>query len=134
MVHRPRGTTVYFHQAIHEKRIRAIPGIHYFDAHRLQAQLLNASELQLHPELATFQDQREQAMQLMTPLLKKNLRPQMRKMPTLRCHRTKNLGVHQFKIHQLIPHRKSYWAQLRNWKQWWLGCKPTPTSSLHPQA
>lgn len=48
-MHRLRGTTVYFHQAIHEKRIRAIPGIHYFDAHRLQAQLLNAPELQLHP-------------------------------------------------------------------------------------
>ena len=26
-----------------------IPGIHYFDGHRLQALLLNASELQLHP-------------------------------------------------------------------------------------
>jgi hypothetical protein len=48
-VHRQRGTRVYFHQAIHDKKIIAIPGIHYFDAHRLQALLLNAPELQLHP-------------------------------------------------------------------------------------
>ena len=48
-MHRQRGTRVYFHQAIHDKKIIAIPGIHYFDAHRLQALLLNAPELQLHP-------------------------------------------------------------------------------------
>ena len=35
--------------ATHEKKIIAIPGIHYFDAHRLEALLLTASELQLHP-------------------------------------------------------------------------------------
>ena len=49
LVHRQRGTTVYFHQAIHNKKIIAIPGIHYFDAHRLDALLLNSPELQLHP-------------------------------------------------------------------------------------
>ena len=46
LVHRQRGTRLYFHQAIHEKKIIAIPGIHYFDAHRLEALLLTASELQ----------------------------------------------------------------------------------------
>ena len=48
LVHRQRGTRLYFHQAIHEKKIIAIPGIHYFDAHRLEALLLNAPELQLY--------------------------------------------------------------------------------------
>ena len=49
LVHRQRGTTVYFHQAIHDKKIIAIPGIHYFDAHRLKALLLQSPALQLHP-------------------------------------------------------------------------------------
>ena len=46
LVHRQRGTVLYFHQAISEKKILAIPGIHYFDAHRLDALLLDAPELQ----------------------------------------------------------------------------------------
>ena len=49
VVHWQRGTRLYFHQAIYEKKIIAIPGIHYFDAHRLEALLLTAPELQLHP-------------------------------------------------------------------------------------
>ena len=49
LVHRQRGTVLYFHQAISEKKIIAIPGIHDFDAHRLDTLLLNAPELQLHP-------------------------------------------------------------------------------------
>ena len=48
LVHRQRGTRLYFHQAIYEKKIIAIPGIHYFDAHRLEALLLTAPELQLY--------------------------------------------------------------------------------------
>jgi len=41
LVHRQHG------KAISEKKIFAIPGIHYFDAHRLDALLLDAPELQL---------------------------------------------------------------------------------------
>ena len=37
------------HQALQDRKLLAIPGIHYFDAHRLRAHLLQASELQLHP-------------------------------------------------------------------------------------
>ena len=54
LVHRQRGTVLYFHQATSEKKIIAIPGIHYFDAHRLDALLLNAPELQLHPRAGNF--------------------------------------------------------------------------------
>ena len=42
LVHRQRGTRLYFHQAIYEKKIIAIPAIHYFDAHPLEALLLTA--------------------------------------------------------------------------------------------
>ena len=49
LVHRQRGTKVFFHQAIQDRKLLAIPGIHYFDAHRLRAHLLQAPELQLHP-------------------------------------------------------------------------------------
>jgi hypothetical protein len=54
LVHRQRGTVLYFHQAISEKKILAIPGIHYFDAHRLDALLLDAPELQLHPRASNL--------------------------------------------------------------------------------
>jgi len=40
---------LFFHQALQERKLSAIPGLHYFDAHRLRAHLLQAPELQLHP-------------------------------------------------------------------------------------
>ena len=39
---------MYFHQATKDRRILPIPGIHYFDAHRLQPLLLQAPALQVH--------------------------------------------------------------------------------------
>ena len=38
-----------FHQALQDRKIIVIPDIHYSDVHRLQSQLLQAPELQLHP-------------------------------------------------------------------------------------
>ena len=46
IVHRQRGTKVFFHQALQDRKLFAIPDIHYFDAHRLRAHLLQAQELQ----------------------------------------------------------------------------------------
>ena len=40
LVHRQRGTKVFFHQALQDRKLLAIPGIHYFDAYRLRAHLL----------------------------------------------------------------------------------------------
>lgn len=48
LVHRLRGTKVFYHQALKDRRLLAIPGIHYFDAHRLEPLLLQAPALQLH--------------------------------------------------------------------------------------
>ena len=48
LVHRLRGSKIYFHQATKDRRILLIPGIHYFDAHRLQPLLLQAPALQIH--------------------------------------------------------------------------------------
>ena len=48
LVHRLRGSKIYFHQATKDRRILLIPGIHYFDAHQLQPLLLQASALQIH--------------------------------------------------------------------------------------
>ena len=50
----PLLTTYPVEHPISEKKIIAIPGIHYFDAHRLDALLLNAPELQLHPWAGNF--------------------------------------------------------------------------------
>ena len=49
LVHRQRGAKVFFHQALLDRKLFVIPGIHYFDANRLRAHLLQAQELQLHP-------------------------------------------------------------------------------------
>ena len=54
LVHRQRGTKVFFHQALQDRKLLAIPGIHYFDAHRLRAHLLQASELQLNPRTSNI--------------------------------------------------------------------------------
>jgi len=43
-----QGSKIYFHQATKDRRILLIPGIHYFDAHRLQPLLLQAPALQVH--------------------------------------------------------------------------------------
>ena len=48
LVHRLRGNKIHFHQATKDRRILLIPGIHYFDAHRLQPLLLQAPALQIH--------------------------------------------------------------------------------------
>ena len=48
LVHRLRGNKMYFHQAAKDRRILLIPGIHYFDAHRLQPLLLQDPTLQVH--------------------------------------------------------------------------------------
>ena len=58
LVHRQRGTKV-FHQALQDRRLLAIPDIHYFDAHRLRAHrlrahLLQAPELQLNPRTSNI--------------------------------------------------------------------------------
>lgn len=49
LIRRNRGTKLYFQKAVQEKRVRVIRGIHYFDAHRLDPQLLGAPELQINP-------------------------------------------------------------------------------------
>ena len=54
LVRRQRGTKIYFHQALQDRKLRALPGIHYFDAHRLRAHLLQASELQLNPRTSNI--------------------------------------------------------------------------------
>ena len=54
LVHRQRVTKVFFHQALQDRKLLAIPGIHYFDAHRLRAHLLQAPELQLHPRTSNI--------------------------------------------------------------------------------
>ena len=48
LVHRLRGDKIHFHQAIKDRRTLIIRDIHYFDAHRLQPQLLQAPALQIH--------------------------------------------------------------------------------------
>ena len=44
LVHRQRATKVTFHKAVQERRLLVLRGIHYFDAHRLQPELLAALE------------------------------------------------------------------------------------------
>ena len=54
LVHRQRGTKVFFHRALQDRKLFVIPGIYYFDAHRLRAHLLQAQELQPHPRASNL--------------------------------------------------------------------------------
>ena len=49
LVHRHRGHKVFFHVGIQDRQLVVIPGIHYFDAHRLQPDLLDTLDRQIDP-------------------------------------------------------------------------------------
>ena len=49
LVHRHRGHKVFFHAGIQDRQLVVIPGIHYFDAHRLQPELLATLDRQFDP-------------------------------------------------------------------------------------
>ena len=49
LVHRHRGHKVFFHVGIQDRQLVVIPGIHYFDAHRLQPDLLATLDRQFDP-------------------------------------------------------------------------------------
>ena len=49
LVHRHRGHKVFFHVGVQDRKLVAIPGIHYFDAHRLQPDLLDTLDRQIDP-------------------------------------------------------------------------------------
>ena len=49
LVHRHRGHKVFFHVGIQDRQL-VIPGVHYFDAHRLQPDLLDTLDRQIDPE------------------------------------------------------------------------------------
>ena len=59
LVHRQRGTKIFFHQALEDRKLLALPGIHHFEAHRLRAHLLQASELQLNPRTSNIRGRSE---------------------------------------------------------------------------
>ena len=61
LVHRLRGSKMYFHQATKDRRILLIPGIHYFNAHRLQPLLLQAPAQQVHMRESSLVARKEQA-------------------------------------------------------------------------
>ena len=45
---------MFFHRALQDRKLFVIPDIHYFDAHRLRAHLLQAQELQLYPRASNL--------------------------------------------------------------------------------
>ena len=54
LVHRHRGHKVFFHVGIQDRQLVVIPGIHYFDAHRLQPDLLATLDRQFDPGSMNF--------------------------------------------------------------------------------
>ena len=54
LVHRHRGHKVFFHVGIQDRQLVVIPGIHYFDAHRLQPDLLATLDRQFDPGSMKF--------------------------------------------------------------------------------
>ena len=49
LVHRHRGHKVFFHVGIQDRQLVVTSGIHYFDAHRLQPDLLDTLDCQIDP-------------------------------------------------------------------------------------
>ena len=86
LVQRQRGTKLFFQQALQDRKLQAISGIHYFDAHRLRAHLLQASELQLNPRTSniTGPDQKQGTQSKIFPRMKNEtprmLRPMLKRL------------------------------------------------------
>ena len=122
LVHRLRGNKIHLHQASKDQRTLITSGIHYFDARRLQPQLLQAPALQIHLRVShlaglegageTVEDPRRMKSE---PPPTGNLR--WRWQLKMQIFLLKNHGAHQFRTHLMIP---------RKWKSQVLltSCKP----------
>ena len=74
---------MFFHQALKDRKLFVIPGIHYFDAHRLRAHLLQAQELQqvisqvlTEPEIQSkiLHRMKNETPRMLTQMLKQQLK------------------------------------------------------------
>ena len=117
LVHRQRGTRVYFHQAIHDKKIIAIPGIHYSDAHRLQALLLNAPELQLHPRTGNLPEPEGAGDAVDDPSSEEELSTSDEEEADAELSSDEEPWCPPIPDHQMIPLKKNYQALQKSWKQ-----------------
>ena len=54
LVHARSGYKIFFHAGIQDRQLVVIPGIHYFDAHRLNSELVSALERQIDPRSMKF--------------------------------------------------------------------------------
>ena len=92
LVHRHSGNKVFFHSGIQDRQLVVIPGIHYFDAHRIQPLLWNSLERQIDPrsmKLAgpegagdTANDPTSDEEEVSTDAEKRSRRPHGRMVPT----------------------------------------------------
>ena len=106
LVHRQRGTKVFFHQALQDRKLLAIPGIHYFDAHRLRAHCYRLRSSNCILALATSQALKEQEMQSKISHRMKNETPRMLRL-MLKLRR-KSLGVPLSQTRQMtLPKARS---------------------------
>ena len=121
LVHRLRGNKIHFHQATKDRRILLIPGIHYFDAHRLQPLLLQAPALQIHLRASPLAGPEGRVR------LSKILRRTKSELPltvNLRWKRKlkrriflrKNHGARQSQTHLTIPRKWKSQVLLTSWQ------------------
>ena len=134
LVHRLRGSKIYFHQATKDRGILLIPGIHYFDAYRLQPLLLQAPALQIHlrasplagPEGAgeTVEDPSSDEERATTDGESEWRRKLKRQIFLLKNH-----GARQFQTHLMIPRKWKSQVLLTSWPIV-LNLKPMSSSNL----
>ena len=117
-LYKQRGTVLYFHQATSEK-ITAIPGIHYFDAHRLDALLLTGPELQLYLRLATSQNRKSR--RCCGSFLTKNYPRLMEKTRVMMLTQRTWNGARPT---LMILSKKNWWA-VESWTPSWPWCSPS---------
>ena len=51
LVHARSDHTIFFHSGIQDRQLVVIPGIHYFDTHRLNSELVSFLELPIDRRL-----------------------------------------------------------------------------------
>ena len=114
LVHRQRGTKVFFHQALQDRKLLPIPHIHCFDAHRLRAHYrLRSSNFILAP--AILQDLKGQGTQSKIPPRMKNETPRMLR-PMRKRLWQKSLGVRLSRTRQMTPPKTRSPEPPTSWK------------------
>ena len=119
--HRLRGNKIHFHQAFKDRRTLITPDIHYFDARRLQPQLLQAPALQIHLRVSHLAGLEGAGEAVEDPSSDEERvttdgESEMEVAAEDAALPLKNHGAHQSQTHLMIPRKWKSQVLLTSWK------------------